>query len=200
MSASDGHGSGSAPKDTPEAHADQVHTFPCQACGSSLRFEAGADALVCTHCATVQSIEGPERPVELHDFSSARRRAANMTPQELLSAGVMVACDACGAHTVMEHQADRCPFCDTPVVLDGTNDPILTPHGVLPFSVDRRSAEATFRTWASSRWFAPNGFGAVARIVQIHGAYLPYWSYHARTETIYTGLRGKNVRVESTLR
>ncbi len=73
---------------------NEEHRFPCETCGSDLRFDPGESQLICDHCGNTEPIEnGPwnrsEAVVEL-DFRSA------------LKAGL-------GTAEIEEHHTSSCP-------------------------------------------------------------------------------------------
>ena len=72
----------------------------------------------------------------------------------------------------------------------GTNRHIK-PAGVLPFQLEERQAQGAMVDWLGSLWFAPNGLQKYARKGQrLSGIYVPFWTFDAQTDSIYTGQRG----------
>jgi DNA-directed RNA polymerase subunit RPC12/RpoP len=159
--------------------------------------------LKCPYCATlieVQQDEAAPAVVEI-DFEEARSRVGLITEGQLSEKAVQVECATCGAAVVFEPPdvAGQCPFCTTKIVVQPhTPDPLITPQGLLPFSVPKPSAIQQLRSWLSSRWFAPDDLKKVANPERLEGMYLPFWTYDARTETRYTGLRGEHYWVQES--
>jgi len=94
------------------------HRFPCDTCGSDLRFDPTAHQLQCDHCGNAQPIEGTQHArggIKELDFRAA---TANQLSEEEIEETRVSTCPNCGA--VTEFDADmhaaECPFCATPVV------------------------------------------------------------------------------------
>ncbi len=173
------------------------HEFPCQSCGAKLVFHPGEDNLACTHCGCIQEIEKNDgEAIVEYSLEEGRRRTRRIPIEELSEGGSEVHCTSCGAIYVVNGQASRCPFCDSPVVLEHCDQDLIVPESLLPFRVDRRQAHEMFRKWVRGRWFAPNDLRARARADGIDGVYLPHWSYSSSTKTAYTGMRGRHYWVE----
>lgn len=180
--------------------AEAVHEFPCPGCGSRLAFDPGTGELACAHCGHHEPV-GSHRPSPIvdHAFDEAVARA-KAEPSPGLGRAIQIQCRGCGAVSLVEARATRCPFCDAPVVIREELLEVITPESVLPFAIERRDAGDRFRRWVESRWFAPNDLKARARGRGMDGVYLPYWAFDSRTDTRYRGQRGRHhyVTVEHT--
>lgn len=172
----------------------EEHRFPCDTCGSDLRFEPGEDQLVCDHCGNTRAIEsGPwsrsEAVVEL-DLVSALRAGKGTAEMEETRTST---CPNCGARTEFDAavHAKECPFCATPVVTDTGTSRQIKPAAVLPFVLDEGEARAAMTGWLGSLWFAPNGLMEYARKGRkMSGVYTPCWTFDADTQSTYRGQRG----------
>lgn len=169
------------------------HRFPCDTCGSDLRFDPGDHQLTCDHCGNVQAIEsaGPWAGsiVEL-DFQRAVQKRLDSADIEETRVN---ACPNCGAQTEFDPDihAAECPFCATPVVTDTGTHRHIKPRGLLPFALDETHARKSLVNWLGSLWFAPNGLTDYARKGRkMNGVYVPYWTFDADTKSRYTGQRG----------
>ncbi|MFB1024113.1 MAG: primosomal protein N' (replication factor Y) - superfamily II helicase, partial [Octadecabacter sp.] len=167
--------------------------FPCNNCGSDLRFDPGQNQMMCDHCGNTEAIDvGPWRGDTLKeiDFRSA---VAGDIPEAEIEETRVVACPDCGAQTEFNEtvHAVECPFCATPVVTDTGLHRHIKPKGLLPFGLDERAARAKMTDWLGSLWFAPNGLQDYARKGrQMSGIYVPYWTFDADTKSQYSGQRG----------
>lgn len=169
------------------------YRFPCTACGSDLRFEPGAQLLVCDHCGNEDPIEGTRRAnggIRELDFRAA---VNNQLSHEEIEETRVSECPNCGAQTEFDadtHSAE-CPFCATPVVTDTGLHRHIKPRGLLPFHLDERAARAALTGWLGSLWFAPGGVQDYARKGRrMNGIYVPYWTFDADTKSRYSGQRG----------
>jgi hypothetical protein len=86
--------------------------------------------------------------------------------------------------------AGHCPFCGSPLVAQHVSEKRFKPLSLLPFSIPREAAQTSFKTWISSRWFAPRAFYREVRPDKLKGVYCPFWTYDADTSTSYAGERG----------
>lgn len=170
------------------------HRFPCENCGSDLRFDPGDERLVCDHCGNTEPIEhGPwtraEAVAEL-DFDAALR----VLPDDPVLQETRVSqCPNCGAQVQFDPEihATECPFCATPVVTDTGVSRQIKPRAVLPFVLEEREARGAMVDWLGSLWFAPNGLQEYARKGRkLSGIYTPCWTFDADTKSSYRGQRG----------
>ncbi len=174
-------------------HPDNEHRFPCDTCGSDLRFDPVDHQLKCDHCGNVQPIEsaGPwiGSIVELDFQRAVQDRLAEADIEETR----VNVCPNCGAQTEFDPNihATECPFCATPVVTDTGTHRHIKPRGLLPFAMDEAQAHNAMTDWLGSLWFAPNGLTDYARKGRkMNGIYVPYWTFDADTKSQYTGQRG----------
>ena len=99
----------------------------------------------------------------------------------------------CGASVQFEppEVAGTCPFCAAAIVAQPKGaDPLVAPHGVLPFQLSRDGGNRAVSEWLKGLWFAPNGLKDLARTEALQGVYLPFWTFDASTESDYRGERG----------
>lgn len=171
----------------------EVHNYPCPSCGADLLFEPRDGFLTCPYCGHKEAVAQSEADVTEQSFEQQLRiQPADMTT--LAANALEVQCQSCGAKSIFTppEVAGRCEFCGVQIVTQPKSaDPIVTPRGLLPFSVTQQTASAGLRQWLSSLWFAPNGLKRFAEPEAIHGIYIPFWTYDTSTTTYYTGQRGE---------
>lgn len=173
---------------TPQAE----HRFPCNACGSDLRFDPDAGVLKCDHCGNAEPMsEGRAGSISELDFHAA---VANELADAEMEETRVSRCPNCAAQVEFDPNthAAECPFCATPVVTDTGTHRHIKPRAVLPFAMAERDAQRAMVEWLGGRWFAPNGLQDYAKKGRrLAGIYVPHWTYDADTKTSYTGQRGK---------
>lgn len=173
--------------------APTEHRFPCDTCGSDLRFDPSEHHLTCDHCGNTQEIEGTVRfsgGIKELDFQSAVR---NQLPEAEIEETRVISCPNCAAQTEFDSDthAAECPFCATPVVTDTGVHRHIKPRGLLPFALEESEARTALTSWLGSLWFAPNGLKEYARKGRkMNGIYVPYWTFDADTKSSYNGQRG----------
>jgi DNA-directed RNA polymerase subunit M/transcription elongation factor TFIIS len=169
------------------------HRFPCDTCGSDLRFDPQAHDLHCDHCGNTQPIEGTRRAdggIKELDF---RKAVSNQLSAQEIEETRVTTCPNCGATTEFDADmhAAECPFCATPVVSDTGTHRHIKPRGLLPFAMDKAAARVALTDWLGSLWFAPNGLmDYVRKGRKMNGIYVPYWTFDAATRSAYRGQRG----------
>ncbi|QJF50430.1 TFIIB-type zinc finger domain-containing protein [Roseobacter ponti] len=169
------------------------HHFPCDTCGSDLRFDPGAGQMICDHCGNTEPLDhGPWRAATIRelDFQDALSDALPRADMEVTRVSK---CPNCAAEVEFDPQvhATECPFCATPVVADTGTHRHIKPRAVLPFGLDEPTAHAAMNDWLGALWFAPSGLKDYARKGRrMQGIYVPYWTFDADTASGYTGERG----------
>ena len=172
----------------------EEHRFPCETCGSDLRYAPGTDHLICDHCGATSEIlsQSTWRGQSLRELDF-RTAVADDLPEAEIEETRVLSCDNCGAQVEFQpdNHAAECPFCATPVVTDTGTHRHIKPRGVLPFALREDDARDAMNNWLGRLWFAPNGLQKFARKGRrLQGIYVPYWTYDADTKTRYSGERG----------
>lgn len=171
---------------TPEAGS----TFPCTNCGAKLGYDAGAQAMKCPYCGHQQEIQaqsvggGREIPIEQGMAMAARGYGAPVTA---------IGCRECGAtvNVAMGEQTAKCAFCGSNQVLaqEASAQPIR-PESLVPFKVDKSAANKRFEEWLGSLWFRPNDLKKMAKLQEMGGVYIPFWTFDAWVHSNWTADRG----------
>lgn len=162
----------------------------CDTCGANMAWDAGAGALRCEACGATRAADvPPAAAIVEHDLEAALR-----APRPRGSVGIkQVKCTECGAVVQFGPNvaATRCEFCDSPQVLaqELASDRFL-PESLVPFKVGRDQAVAAFKRWLSGLWFRPSNLRAKASIAELHGVYVPYWTFDAHVESHWTADAG----------
>ena len=194
-----------APPPPPGARAAAAgeHRFPCDACGSDMRFDPEAHAMRCAHCGNMELLPPPDpwaRAAALREIDIREGLSEDLDgldPGQVEETQV-TQCPNCGARTELDPnvRAATCPFCDTPLVRETVTDRHVKPAALLPFAWTEARAKAAMRDWLGSLWFAPNGLTKYVRAGRpMSGVYVPYWTFDARSDTAYVGQRGDNYTV-----
>ena len=98
-------------------------------------------------------------------------------------------CADCGAAVgfVAEVQAPRCGFCSATMAIEQPVDPIEAARLRLPFTVDRRAAEAAMRRWLAGRgWFAPRALSSEAVLESLTPLSWAGWLVNASARVAWT--------------
>ena len=157
-----------------------------------MKFDPSESVLKCPYCSHENVIPQSEDDIVELDFHKA---LADMSNVEESVEQATIKCTSCGASTTLQENisADACPFCGASIVsAQEQQTTSLKPKSLLPFKISRENAMEAFRSWVSSRWFAPNKLKEYARsdTSNLSGIYVPYWTYDSMTTSWYTGQRG----------
>jgi DNA-directed RNA polymerase subunit RPC12/RpoP len=172
------------------AKAAKVRKFPCEGCGADLRWEPGVTAMKCAYCGFTRAVAPVGEAVREKPVDAALR-----APRDLGwgAERKLCICQRCGAHTTLDpHVASgRCAFCGTTAVVDAPPSAnVVRPEGLLPFKVTRETATGQFRSWLGGLWFRPNDLTSRSRLTTINGAYIPFWTFDAATDSDWTADAG----------
>ncbi len=187
---------------TPPAAPEIEHRFPCDTCGSDLRYDPEGGQLKCDHCGATQSIGTVWTKARAIAELDLQRGLSQTLDQAEMEQTRVSQCPNCAAQVEIagHDQATECPFCATPVVVDTGLHRHIKPRGVLPFALPEEMARDAMKDWLGGLWFAPNGLQAYARKGRrMDGIYVPYWTYDAQSDTRYTGERGTVYYVTQTV-
>ena len=169
-----------------ESELTALQKFACPACGAQAVWTPAKKALVCPYC-------GTESPAELR--TDGQLIEENDLVQALRSIGPdqrgwdtqrkTVRCQSCQAISVFDPQrvAQNCDFCGAPalIAMDDVGSPVK-PGSLLPFAVAATKVREDIRRWYGSHFWAPNNLGGKAMTDQLHGIYLPYWTFDAHAD------------------
>lgn len=170
--------------------AAKVRKFPCEGCGADVRWDPGASALKCPYCGLEKKVATTAEAIREKAVDAALR-----APRDLGwgAERKVVACKRCGAHTTLDPHvsASHCAFCGTAAIVEAPPNPdVIRPEGLLPFRVPRNQAVDQFRHWQARLWFRPNDLRSASRLTDMKGAYIPFWTFDAATNSSWTAEAG----------
>jgi hypothetical protein len=176
------------------AESTALKKFHCPACGAEAHWNAAKQALVCPYCGVTAPARVDEATGEIveHDLVTALR-SFSQDRRGWQAEKVSVRCQSCQAISVFDptRVAQRCDFCGAAALLPyhQTQAPIH-PESLLPFKLSEPEVRETARRWYGSRWFAPNRLKSAAMTDTVHGVYLPYWTFDAQVQAMWTADSG----------
>ncbi len=163
-------------------------TFKCPSCGGYLEFDPARQKFKCLYCGQMLGEE------ELRDQSqereaqaeAAQAKAPSSENEEHLRA---YHCQMCGAEIVTDETtaATRCYFCHSPVVLHDRLDDDFRPDGVIPFKLDKKTAEKQFLEYISKKKYVDRAFFNGAQLEMFSGVYYPWWYTDIEGEAEFEG-------------
>lgn len=171
--------------------------YSCASCGGEAVWNAARQALVCGFCGTkseghVEPAAGGDEEIKEFDLAEALR-ALPEDARGWKRESTQVKCQSCQAISVFDaaRVAQSCEFCGSSALVPYQEaKETIRPLSLLPFKVAETQVREKIRAWYSSRWFAPNALGSGARTDQVHGLYIPYWTFDARVDARWTAESG----------
>ena len=157
----------------------------CPNCGGTLTYNARSRAMFCSLCGKAQEIEqSPDNNkvegIEYNDLFNSNRAALG-DKCKLLS------CSNCGAELIYDSAqvSGNCPFCgSTNIVPAAETGSIMTPNGIIPFSLDENGARTCFRNNMKNKFFIPLGIKNCT-LENLFPVYLPYLYFESDTVSDY---------------
>lgn len=175
----------------PVEPALKAQEFKCAACGGEALFDAASGKLKCKFCGALSEVPQGSGQVVEHDFEEGLAAA----PRGLGTAEKTRAskCQECGANVVFPdgQTAARCTFCGSSKVLEQSeNERAIRPESLLPFGIDKKRANDSFAKWLASLWFRPSDLKRLAKVQEVAGVYVPFWTYDAHVDSSWTAEAG----------
>ncbi len=97
----------------------------------------------------------------------------------------------------MSVTATCCTFCGSARVLEQSeNQNALRPESLLPFAVDKKLANGHFARWLGKLWFRPSDLKRMARVQEVNGVYVPFWTFDADVQSRWTAEAGYHYYTE----
>lgn len=182
-----------------QEYLENILQLPCPSCGNQLAYSAEKQNINCTHCGFVKALDSANDMVREQCLKTATKAMQSYTPKSI--AKKVIDCKACGAQLMIQDDtiATSCNFCGSKKVNEKSLDKnLIKPQGIIPFQVDKKTAETKFRDWIKEGWFKPNKLKTLANLGEIHGIYVPFWTYDTQTYTRWSGQAGFHYYVTET--
>jgi len=174
-----------------EEFLKDVLELPCPSCGSELSYSAKTQDINCGHCGYSKPLDQANDLVQEQCLDKAIKETACFEPHCLNKK--IIDCNGCGAQLMIDETdvAVRCNFCGSEKVNEtAIQKNLIQPQGVIPFQIDKEAATQKFREWIQKGWFKPNKLQRLAELGDVHGIYVPFWTYDAMTYTRWSGEAG----------
>ena len=156
----------------------------CPACGAQAEWNPAKQLLVCPFCGVESPYQGHKAGgvvAELDLLTMLRELPAEQKGWD--TARRSVQCQSCKAVMVFDAAkvGKNCEFCGSPALVDYEEiEAPIRPQSLLPFKISQNDVRDRMKNWYSGRWFAPNAFKHRSLVDQLHGLYVPYWTFDAQ--------------------
>lgn len=171
--------------------AGKVLQLPCPSCGGKLGYSAEKKKIVCPFCGHQEEPDNSNDRVQEQSLHEALQRASRYSPEEV--GRKVYSCESCGSKLMIEPKTVRivCGFCGSNKVNEEAFEhTFIQPLGIIPFYIPRQEAADLYAAWIKTGWFRPNKLKRLAKLENLHGVYLPFWTYDAQTESDWQGEAG----------
>lgn len=174
--------------------AQAAQDFPCQNCGAKLHFDAGSQSMKCPYCGAAQAV--PQQ--QLHPAAGGGREipieeGLRMAVRGYGTQVTQVSCNDCGAtvNVAPGEQTAKCAFCGSHKVLSQeAASNAIRPESLVPFKIDKAGANKKFEEWLGELWFRPNDLRQMAKLQEMGGVYIPFWTFDAWVQSNWTADAG----------
>ena len=181
--------------------------FTCPGCGApEMAWDAGIAKLKCPYCA--HQMDVPQRADDAAVAAHQERPLAEglLLAREQRGGGLgtevrTTECRTCGATVNFAGVAiaSRCDFCGSDQVVEqASSQRSIRPQSLVPFAIEQSAATDKFRHWLTKLWFRPNDLKRLAQVGEIHGVYVPYWTFDANVSSQWTAQAGYYYYVTET--
>lgn len=171
--------------------------FHCPACGAESHWNPAKAALICPFCGTESPASLQTREAETviveHDLAAALRSIPD-DARGWQAEKTSVRCQSCQAISVFDPEkiGRRCDFCGSSALVPYTEvKDAFRPESLLPLKISESQARDLIRAWYRHLWFAPNALRTQALTDTAKGIYLPYWTFDANTDAVWTAESGR---------
>ena len=173
------------------------HKFHCPACGAEAIWTPTKQALVCPYCGTtspaqIELTATGEAIIEEHDLVTALRSVPD-DKRGWQALKTSVRCQSCQAISVFDSErvGQRCDFCGSSALVPYEEiKEAFRPESLLPMKLSEPQVREEIRKWYGSRFWAPNKLKRKAMTDQVHGLYIPYWTFDAQVHADWTAESG----------
>ncbi len=182
-----------------EEFLESILELPCPSCGNQLAYSAEKQNILCQHCGFTKPLGKANDMVQEQCLKTAVDSAQHYQPKTIQKK--VIDCKGCGAQLMIQDDvvATRCNFCGSEKVNETALDKnLIQPQGIIPFKIPKDAASAKFQEWIKKGWFRPNKLKTLAKLGDIHGIYVPFWTYDAQTHTDWSGEAGYYYYVTET--
>lgn len=168
-----------------------VLEYKCPCCGGAIRFDSSIQKMKCPYCDTEFELdtlkEFEEEYIEEDQDPTWREESVRQSGEKLEDEEGKLAsyiCEACGGEIIAEKTmaASSCPYCGNPVIVMKQLSGALRPDVIIPFKLDKKTAEERFRAHLKGKALLPGTFKSENRIQEIKGVYVPFWLYDGDVE------------------
>ncbi len=163
----------------------------CPTCSSQLTYSADKQKIACGHCGFERDYDKANDLIKEQSLALAESLKTKYIPKE--SGKKVIDCQGCGSKLMIDETevSVRCNFCGSEKVNEKAYDQnIIQPQAIVAFKIGKKQAVDKFKEWINKGWFHPNKLKQLAALGDLHGIYVPFWTYDSQTYTEWSGEAG----------
>ncbi|MEL6865884.1 MAG: hypothetical protein AAFP19_15770 [Bacteroidota bacterium] len=183
------------------SYMERSVNLPCPSCSSQLAYSAEHKKISCSYCGYLEAIDDANDKVVERSLADAVAKVADYVPEAV--GRKVFDCQNCGAKFTVESEKVKvnCGFCgSTNVNVEAYDHQYIQPIGIIPFYISRKEAEDRFKEWVGKGVFHPTKLKSKASVENLHGVYIPFWTYDAQTSSEWSGEAGHHYYESRTVR
>lgn len=173
------------------AETGNILQLPCPSCGGKLRYSAEKEKIACQYCGYDEEVDKANDLIIEKPLEEGLAAAAFFKPEG--EGKKVFDCDNCGSKFMVEttEVAITCTFCNSPNInVEAFEHQFIQPTGIIPFKISQKDGFELFSTWIKKGLFHPRKLKKMAKIENLHGIYLPFFTYDAQTVANWSGEAG----------
>ena len=156
--------------------------YKCPNCASDIKFDSGSQKFKCESC---DASFTEEELNAIHDFeqnfgdeSVFKWKKTENDSGEMTGVNEYV-CQSCAAHLAVEETtaASECPYCGSPIIMNGQLSGMNAPDCVIPFKLDQKAAGEALKAFCKGKPLLPSNFVNSNKIKEMKGVYVPFWLF-----------------------
>ncbi len=148
----------------------------CPSCASNIYYQPEVQGLLCRSCGNIYDPSTLEKTGSL-GYSIERDYTGDNDISEDDKKRHEIVCNSCGAIMIADENmmSTMCAYCGSPALITRRMTREFKPDYIVPFKIDRQTAENNMKQWIKTRKLNPKGFKTDSRLTKMIPVYVPFW-------------------------
>ena len=169
-----------------------AESVKCPTCASNIFYQPEVQGMLCRNCGNIYNPSTLEKMGSLgysieHDYTSD----SDVSEEDKKRHEIV--CNSCGATMIADENmmSTMCVFCGSPALITRRMTREFKPDYIVPFKIDRQTAEKNMKEWLRTRKMTPRGFKTKSRLTKMMPVYVPFWLLDCGVNTDMYGIGKK---------
>lgn len=148
----------------------------CPSCASNIFYQPEVQGMVCRNCGNIYKPSTLEKMGSLgysieHDYTGDNDISEEDKKRH------EIVCNSCGATMIADANmmSTMCAFCGSPALITRRMTREFKPDYIVPFKIDKQTAEKNMKQWLKTRKMTRGGFKTKSRLTKMEPLYVPFW-------------------------